>query len=92
MKITIDFTKINKDKIVERKYTNKDGVEVTQKLYSMDVIDVKEPKVVKEGDTWKMIKTHFVAESQTKEEREQQIKTPILGDGLVFEKKEEAKA
>ena len=82
--ITIDLSKINKDKIVTRTYTNKDGQEVTVKDYKMDVIEGKEAKVIKTGATWELVKTHFVAESPTKEEREAKTKTPILGDGVQF--------
>jgi hypothetical protein len=83
--ITIDLTKINKNKIVERKYTNKDGQEITEKEYKIDVIPTNSPSIIKEEPTYTMIKKYFVAEAPTREEREQKVKTPILGDGIVFE-------
>ena len=72
--VTINVAKISKDKIVERKYTNKEGVEVVTKDYKIDIVPTREIKVVAQGDTWIMKKTHFVAESQTKEERANKVK------------------
>jgi hypothetical protein len=86
-------SKINKSKITERKYTNKEGVEVVIKELSLDIVPLKQSKIIKEGDTWTMVKTHFVAEPQTKEERENGQPSVILGDGIVFKGKEkEAKS
>ncbi len=86
--IKIDLLKINKSKIEDRTYTTDAGVEVKQKLYSMELIPTMR-KVIKEFDKATLVKKYFVAEAQTKEEREKQTKTPILGDGLVFENKGE---
>lgn len=82
--ITVDLTKIDKAKIYENKFTTKDGVEVTQKLYKMDVVPVKEKKVVNRGENWEAIKTHFVSEGQTKQEREAKAETVFLGEGITF--------
>lgn len=87
--ITVDLTKIDKSKIYENKFTNKDGVEVTQKLYKMDVVPVKEKKVVNKGENWEAIKTHFVSEGQTKQERENKVDTVFLGDGITFQTPQE---
>lgn len=88
--IKIDLSKIDKTKITERKYTNKEGVEVTIKELALDIVPLKEKKVIKEGDTWTMVKTHFVAEPQTKQERDNGQPSVILGDGIVFENKGES--
>lgn len=80
--ITIDVDKIDKSRIKERTYTNKDGEEVTVREYQMDVVELKEPKVLKEGDEWVMKKTHFVAERRDKEEE-----SNFLGDGISFSSK-----
>jgi hypothetical protein len=82
--ISIDVTKIDKSKIVDRKYTNKEGKEVLQRLYKLDIIPVKDERMVKDGGTWKIVKTHFVAESQTPEERKTKTKGIIIGDGVVI--------
>ena len=84
--ITIDLTKIDKTRIVERKYTNAAGVEVVAKDYKMDVVEVKPEnfKTIASGDTWALVKKFFVADSPTKEERAAQTKTNFVGDGVVF--------
>lgn len=88
--IKIDLSKIDKTKITERTYTNKEGKEVTVKELALDIVPLKEKKVIKEGDTWTMVKTHFVAEPQTKQERDNGQPSVILGDGIVFENKGES--
>lgn len=85
LSITIDLLKINKDKIEVRTYTNKDGLKITQKNYKLDIVPLREKKIIKEGNDWKMIKTHFVSEAQTKEEKDKQEKAVIIGDGIVFQ-------
>ena len=90
--VTINVAKISKDKIVERKYTNKEGVEVVTKDYKIDIVPTREIKVVAQGDTWIMKKTHFVAESQTKEERANKVKANYIGEGFKFENKEDTSA
>lgn len=86
--IKLDVSKIDKSKIVEKTYKDKNGNEVTQKIYSFDAVPVKEEKFVAEGDTWIMKKTHFCAEAQTKEERDAKKPTNYIGEGFVFENKE----
>lgn len=91
MKLIIDLAKIDKSKIVERKYKTQDGVEHTAKEYNLDLVPLKAPKFIKEGVAngkgWTMTKTHFLAESQTKEQREKKEKSNIVGDGIQFSEK-----
>lgn len=89
--ITIDLTKIDKSRIEERTYTNREGVEVTVKEYKMDVVEMKQPRALKKGDgtlikgdTWQLMETHFACESQTKEEREANKETVYIGKGVQF--------
>jgi len=84
--ITLDVSKISKDKIIEKSYKNKDGEEIKQKIYKFDVIELNQQKVVTLGEGWKMLKTHFCVESQTKEEREAKIPQIYIGEGFCFEK------
>jgi hypothetical protein len=81
--ITLDVSKINKSRIVERKFNGKEG-EVTKKEYKLDIIPLKTESFIKEGPGWKMIKTHFVAETVSKEEKARGVKGNIVGDGIVF--------
>jgi hypothetical protein len=90
LSITIDVSKIDKKTITERRWMNKDGHEVISKDLKLDIVPVKEPKKIKEGDTWEMWKTHFVAIPQTKEEREKNIKSVIVGDAIMFKEKAES--
>lgn len=87
--ITIDVSRIDRNQIKERRYTDKQGHEVIAKELKLEVIPLRESKVVKEGENWKAVKTHFVAEAQTKEQREKNEKSKIIGNGIVFKKKVE---
>ena len=86
MKLTLelDLAKINKAKIQERKFTTKDGQEVIQKIYKMELVELKIPKFLKKGEGYDMVKTHFLAEKQTKEERANKEKSNFVGDGIQF--------
>lgn len=85
IKITLDVTKFNKSKIIERKFNKADGTEVTAKEYKVEVVPLKEPKLIKEGDGWRLMKTHFVVEEQTKEQRQSNEPKNYVGDGFSFE-------
>lgn len=85
--ITIDVSKISKNKIVERSYVNKEGVNVTLKELKLDVVELKTPKVIKDAPTYQIIKTHFVSEVQSKEERESKTNSKIIGEGITFKSK-----
>lgn len=87
--ITLDLSKINKAKITDRSYENGEGKTVTAKEYKVVVVPLKEEKVLATGDTWTMVKTHFVADEQTKEEREAGEKTNYVGEGITFRNKSE---
>lgn len=89
IKIKIDATKIPREKIIERRYTNKAGHEVIVKDIEFDIVPKKEPKLIKEGDTWQLWETHFVSLSQTAQERQAKEKGIILGNGYTFTDKKE---
>jgi hypothetical protein len=82
--ITVDVNKLTRSRIHERKYTNKDGKEVTVKEIKLTVVPLNDKKFITKGDGWELYKTHFVAETATKEERENKAKTAIVGDGIQF--------
>jgi hypothetical protein len=89
IKISIDVTKVPKDKIVERRFTNSQGHEVVARELKMEVVALKpeSQKVIKSGDTWELVKTHFVALEQTKEEKEAKKNSAIVGAGVMFRNK-----
>ena len=86
--ISINLKNIDKNRIVHRKYVNKAGVEVEQSMYSMEIVPLKDSKVVKEADTWALVKSHFVTNAPTKEERANKDKMQILGDGMEMRDKQ----
>lgn len=85
--LKVDLTKLDKSKIKERKYTDKNGAEQVAKEYTMELIELKAPKFVTQGKDWEMVKTHFLVDPQSKEEREAKKPSNFLGDGVVFNKK-----
>lgn len=90
--ITIDINKIPKGRLVERAYTDQKGGEVVARELNMELVPLREPKTIKTGETWKMVKTHFVSLAQTKEERASKTKTPIIGSGITFMNLDEVEA
>lgn len=82
--LKIDVAKINKKKIAERKFTNKEGVEKIAKDYSMEIVFSDKQTLIKEYDESNLMKVGFVAEGLTKEERTAKVKGTILGDVLEF--------
>lgn len=86
IEITLDITKINKDKITERKYKDKEGVEHTAKEYKMKIVPLKEKKFITKGEGWEMFKTHFVVEKKDNKEEEDNF----IGNGFEFRREEKA--
>jgi hypothetical protein len=86
--IVVDTKKLDKTRIKERTFKNREGVEVVSKELKLDIIPLKEKRVVASGQGWKLLKVAFVAETPTKEESQAMTKTNIVGDGLQFEKDE----
>lgn len=82
--LTIDLSKIEKARIVERRYMDKTNNEVIEKNYEFEIVPMKVPKVIKDSPTWQIVKTHFVAEGQTKEERAAKKATKFMGSGRMF--------
>lgn len=87
--INIDVSKITKSKIIKRTYINKNNEEVSVNELKLDIVPLKEPKLIKDGDTWTLYKTHFVAEIQTPDEIKRKEKSKIIGDGVCFISKED---
>lgn len=82
--ISIDLKKIDRSRIEKKSYTNKDGHNVEQSIYKMDVVPLKEPTVAISNERYTLNKTHFVCDTQTKEERAEKKATSYLGEGLMF--------
>jgi len=89
--LKLDVSKIDKTKIITQTFTTKDGETITKKILDLELVPLKETRLIKDGDTYQLYKTHFIAETQTKEEKANKIKSKIIGDGLMFKNKEEQK-
>jgi len=90
--IKIDVSKIDKSKIKTETFTTKEGETVTKKILELEAVPLNETKLIKDGDTYQLHKTHFIVESQTKEERVNKVKSKIIGDGLMFTNKSKVEA
>ena len=88
--ITLDVSKINKAKIETRSYVNREGVPVVVKEYKLDLVPLKQAKIIKSGNDWDLKKTHFAVEAQTKEERAAKKESVFVGEGLQFVSRGEA--
>lgn len=84
LNITLDVSKITKSKIVDKNYTNSAGEQVIKKEYRIEACELKEPKVIKKTDTYELVKTHTIIESQTPEEKENKVKVIYVGEGITF--------
>lgn len=86
IQLTIDVNKLTKSRIQERTYTNKENQEVKVKEMKLALIPVKpeNQRVIASGDGWELRKTYMVVEAQTKEERTNNVKTAIVGEGSEF--------
>lgn len=80
--ITLDAAKL-RQLVSKRTYKNKDGQEVEVQEVKFELVEVKEPKTVYTADKYELVKTHFAAKVQTKEEREAKADTVFLGDGIT---------
>jgi hypothetical protein len=85
--ITLDVSKINKSKIIERNFKKADGEIIVTKDYKIEVVPTKQIKVIAQGDTWILEKTHFVVEGQTKQERLDKVKPVYVGEGFTMRDK-----
>jgi hypothetical protein len=84
MKLTIDTTKIDRKRIKERTYKNRDGYEVTVRDLELELIPLREERRREAGD-YQIVTTHFITQSPTKEERQGNVKMPGIGEGWHFE-------
>jgi hypothetical protein len=85
--ITIDVSQVTKEKIIPRAFTNKEGHEIVAKDYRLDIIPLREEKIVKSGADWEMVKVAFVAEAPNDKEKADKTKTKIIGSAIEFRKK-----
>lgn len=87
--LKLDVSKIDKNKIVKKSFTNKDGETINKLELDLELIPLNSPRMVKDAPTYQLLKTHFISIPQTKEEKENRINSRIIGDGLMFKNKSE---
>lgn len=80
--ITLDASKL-KGLAKDRTYNNRSGEPVTVKELKFELVEVKEPKVTYSTDKYDLVKTHFAAIPQTKEERDAKADTVFIGEGTT---------
>lgn len=81
--VSIDVSKLDKTRFREVEWTDKEGKSNKANYVDLDIVELKEPRFVKEGPTWVMKKTHFIKQKGKKDEN-----MPFVGDGFSFEYKD----
>ena len=83
IQVTLDATRL-RDLVTKRSYENKNGETVQLQEVKFELVPVKSEsqKVIYEKDNFKIVKTHFAAAIQTKEEREAKKDTFYIGEGF----------
>jgi hypothetical protein len=84
---TINVSKINKNNIKSRTFTTNEGVEMEAKELDIELIDLKEPKVLFEKGDKKLVKVGFITEASFKDASGQWKNGTTLGDIKVWEDK-----
>ena len=82
IQVVLDTAKL-KGLSADRTFKNKEGQEVTIKELKFDLVEVKEPKVIFSTDKYDLVKTHFAAALQTKEQRTAKEPSTFIGDGIT---------
>lgn len=79
--VTLDAQKL-RNLVSKRSYKNKEGQDVEVQEVKFELVEVKEPKTVFSAEKYELVKTHFAAAVQTKEEREAKADTVFIGEGV----------
>lgn len=89
--IKLDVSKIDKSKIIKKSFINREGETINKLELELELVPLNSPRMVKDADTYQILKTHFVAFPKTKEEKQNKTNSKIIGDGLMFKNKTEPK-
>ena len=83
IQVTLDATKL-RTLVENRSYENKQGETVQVQEVKFELVPMKEEnhKTIFEKDNFKIVKTHFAAAIQTKEEREAKKDSFYIGEGF----------
>ena len=80
--VTLDATKL-RNLVTKREFDAKDGTKMQVSEVKFELVEVKEPKIIHEGNGYKLSKTHLASVIQTKEEREAKAETIFIGEGIT---------
>jgi len=83
--LKIDVSKLDKNRLKKNSFTKRDGTQVNEVNAELVLIEKKEPRVIKEGDTWTLVEKYFIAEKREKGEENNYV-----GIGTIFEDKNES--
>lgn len=86
---TIDVTKIPKESIVPRTYTNKSNESITVKEVEFEAV-INKNELITSGTTWELYKVGFITFKGKKLENGEYSKEPIFGDVKEFRTKSDA--
>lgn len=79
--VTLDAPKL-RNLVKTRSYQNNQGETVTVQEVKFELVPMKEQKVTYSTDKYDLVKTHFAAAIQTKEEREANAPTVFIGEAI----------
>ena len=82
--LKIDVSKLNKEKFTKNSFTKRDGTQVNEVNAELVLVEKKEYRDIKDGDTWVLKETHFIAEKGDKDEQ-----SNYVGVGTQFFDKNE---
>lgn len=85
--IKINIDRIDKSKIKSRSYKNKSGVDVTVREYEVEVIPIREEKVVHSTDKYDFVKVGFASDRSVKRPDGKWEDGTILGDAIEIRSK-----
>jgi hypothetical protein len=85
LRLKIDVSKIDKSKLIERTYTNKEGKEVTVKEMIFDCVEMREPQVIPTQGNFILKKTHFIAYPSKKLDDGTYEETKYVGEATQIE-------
>jgi hypothetical protein len=83
---TIDVTKIPKESIIPRTYTNKSNESIAVKEVEFEAV-INKNELVTSGATWELYKVGFITFKGKKLENGEYSKEPIFGDVKEFRTK-----
>jgi len=85
-RLNIKINDIDKSQITERTFKTKEGEEVTEKILALDLVELKEEKVVHTAKDFIVKKIGFICHPSKKKEDGTYEETKFVGDQVVFER------